>query len=886
MSKLKSKIYSMSIRSKFVLLNSLISILIVIVLSIILPSKIERSVLNGSIEKAKSITAITSSSLKPSLYFGDKEDGRSVLNNARQSKDIVYIVVENNKGSIFVSYNLEEAIHLGYSIPGQFRYSHELRLLFVKQQIKENEKILGTIYLGFSLESVHNEIENVQTRILLISGIVFLIGFISLYSISTFLMNPLTRMIKTIEKISAGDRNLRADIVIQKEVAQLGRAFNRMLDNLNDAYLKIQIANEDLEKRILERTKELSKSNATLRNEIIERKKAESITEVLFKIAKVQNSAQKLDELFDVIHLSIGSVLYNKNFYIALYDKETDAITFPFFLDEFDLAEPIFHASESVSLTAEVIFQGKSLLFNSEQLKVKREKDQQKVIGTFAKVWMGIPLKIKEKTIGAMVLQSYENENQFTADDIEIAESFAEQIAIAINNKETEERINLLASAVENTNEAVSITDNENNLLYVNKAFYNLYCFSPSELIGKNIDIIRTSKFSKEDYRQIASSTIEGGWHGELMNRRKDGSEFPIYLSTSPVLDENGNSIALIGVATDITELKNAREKIQESERNFKYLFEYNPLPMHVFDISTLEFIEVNDAMVKHYGYTKEEFSKMGLSDILIDETTMEDLAPMQNTNVGNNYRGIRKHRLKSGEVIDVEINANALNYFGRVAILGVAIDISDKLKAERSIKASLKEKDTLLQEIHHRVKNNMQIISSLLNLQAIDIKEKEYLDLFNESQDRVKSMAMIHELLYVSNDLSKIDFYDYLKRLTSSLIRSYSSKKKIDIKIEAKNIYLSMDTAIPCGLVINELVTNALKYAFRESDSGIISIIIEQKDKLLIIVEDNGIGLPEGFNLTDSKKLGLRLVKLLVNQLKGEVNYFRNDKTKFIITI
>ena len=250
MLKFNFKISSMSIRTKLVLLNSLTSILIVAVLLLILPKRIEKSVISGTIDKAKSITAITSSSIKPDLDFGDKEDGLLVLNNARQSKDIIYIIVENNKQSVFVSYNLEEAIRLGYSNAEQFSYSSKLGVLYIKQQIVENGKNLGTIYLGLSLGSVSKEIESVKTRIILVSIMVFLIGVVSLYFISTFLMNPLTKMIKTIEKISEGNRSLRAEIVKQREVAQLANAFNQMLDNLDEAYIKLQNANEELEKRI------------------------------------------------------------------------------------------------------------------------------------------------------------------------------------------------------------------------------------------------------------------------------------------------------------------------------------------------------------------------------------------------------------------------------------------------------------------------------------------------------------------------------------------------------------------------------------------------------------------------------------------------------------
>jgi two-component sensor histidine kinase len=208
--------------------------------------------------------------------------------------------------------------------------------------------------------------------------------------------------------------------------------------------------------------------------------------------------------------------------------------------------------------------------------------------------------------------------------------------------------------------------------------------------------------------------------------------------------------------------------------------------------------------------------------------------------------------------------------------------------QAEDQIKASLKEKEVLLREIHHRVKNNMQIISSLLSLQSAQIRDKKDVEFLKDSQNRIKSMSLIHEKLYISKDLAHINFNDYIKDLTKDILQSYKTiAGKVTLKIEAVGIWLGVDTAIPCGLIVNELVTNALKYAFPEGREGQIKIALKRpgEDEFELIVSDNGIGMPEGLDVENTESLGLRLVTTLSeNQLQGKIKINRTEGTAFQI--
>lgn len=221
-------------------------------------------------------------------------------------------------------------------------------------------------------------------------------------------------------------------------------------------------------------------------------------------------------------------------------------------------------------------------------------------------------------------------------------------------------------------------------------------------------------------------------------------------------------------------------------------------------------------------------------------------------------------------------------------AVANVLSSAQARQQAEQQIQASLKEKEVMLKEIHHRVKNNLQVICSLLGLQSRSINDKLTSDIFKESQNRVRSMALIHEKLYRSKDMTKIDFAQYIRELATNLFRSYGIKTNdINLKIDVNNnIFLDVDTAIPCGLIINELVSNSLKYAFSEGEKGEIAIICYpiEEHNLVLIVRDNGVGLPADLDIKNTNSLGLKLVNGLVTQLKGNINLNSSSGTEFKI--
>lgn len=244
-------------------------------------------------------------------------------------------------------------------------------------------------------------------------------------------------------------------------------------------------------------------------------------------------------------------------------------------------------------------------------------------------------------------------------------------------------------------------------------------------------------------------------------------------------------------------------------------------------------------------------------------------------------------------EILKVLVSLANLKYDKKVKIsnkksqfdalaLGINM-LGEELKAST---ISLQEKEVLLKELHHRVKNNLQVISSILNLQSSFIKDENVLNIFRESQNRIKSMAFIHESLYQTKDFSNINFSEYVVSLSQNLIHSYANfEKEIELKLDVQNVFLNLDLAIPCGLIINEIVSNALKYAFVGLKEGVIDIkMCVKDDDLKLIIGDNGIGLPEKIDYRNTESLGLQLVVALVEQLNGSVQINSNQGTVYTI--
>jgi PAS domain S-box-containing protein len=216
---------------------------------------------------------------------------------------------------------------------------------------------------------------------------------------------------------------------------------------------------------------------------------------------------------------------------------------------------------------------------------------------------------------------------------------------------------------------------------------------------------------------------------------------------------------------------------------------------------------------------------------------------------------------------------------------ISVVEDISRRKQAEEALKESLSEKETLLKEIHHRVKNNMQLISSMLQLQAGYIKDAEALAVFRESQNRIRSMALIHEKLYQASSLSRIDFAEYVNSLVSILIRSYAPKgQTVNVAVKIESVFLNLDMAIPFGLILNEVISNSLKHAFPDNRRGLIQVELHPTadNAFELTVRDDGVGFSPGFAWETCSSLGVRLIRILTEQIEGHLDVHSNTGVEY----
>jgi PAS domain S-box-containing protein len=457
--------------------------------------------------------------------------------------------------------------------------------------------------------------------------------------------------------------------------------------------------------------------------------------------------------------------------------------------------------------------------------------------------------------------------------------------------KESEENLRI---SLENAPDGVYLCDLNGIFLYGNIKAEEIIGYKKEELIGNNffnLNILPVKYLSKIGELLKLNATGKPTGPDELELIRKDKSQVWVEISTATI-KQKGNDI-IIGFVRDISERKIAEEALRKSEEKYRLIVDNTRDIIFMLNVAG-EFIYVSPSVKNALGYNQSDLIGHPFQSIMQEEDI-----PNVITAVGRNVRdgytfpnGIEfRFRNTSGQSRWYNGVGNAVaDVDGKfLTFLGVARDVTERKKAEEQIRASLLEKETLLKEVHHRVKNNMQVISSLLRLQEGTVKDKALAMLLRDSQNRIQSMALVYNKLYQSENLANINMNDYINELTAGLVKSYASNPdRIAVSTVSTGVYLTVDIAIPCGLVINELVTNSLKYAFPENKTGQISVSLkEDADNMLVLtVSDNGVGIPNGISLLNNSTLGLKLVGNLVqNQLGGKIELERSHGTTFKIT-
>ncbi len=440
---------------------------------------------------------------------------------------------------------------------------------------------------------------------------------------------------------------------------------------------------------------------------------------------------------------------------------------------------------------------------------------------------------------------------------------------------------------VENIPNLVMVYDHDRKIRYVNPEATTTLGYSAKEMVGTDI----ITYVNPPQHEKIATATEElfssnRGKSLEIDLITKAGQHLTVFSKDAPVHFKNQPAVLIL--CADITDRKRAEEALRASETRYRRLFETAQDGILILDAETGQIVEVNPFLIAFLGFSREQFLgkkiwEIGLfKDIVANKDNFEELQRKESIRYEN-----LPLETADGRNIAVEFVSNVYMVKDKKVIQCNIRDITERRRMSEQIKISLAEKETLLREIHHRVKNNLQIVSSMLNMQIRKIDDPNTIEILRDSQNRVMSMALVHEHLYRGKDFAHIDLKNYINALGKGLFQTYAAENSgVRFDLFIQDIYVDINAAIPLGLISNELITNSLKYAFKAKKDGKLTITAtEDPHCLTFSVADNGVGIPEGITLENQASLGLRLVHTLTGQLHGTVTIDRTEGTKFVFT-
>lgn len=441
----------------------------------------------------------------------------------------------------------------------------------------------------------------------------------------------------------------------------------------------------------------------------------------------------------------------------------------------------------------------------------------------------------------------------------------------------------------ENANDGIFIIKND-KFVDCNEQVLNIFGLSSrDQILGKTpVDFSPERQPDGQLSSQKASQKIKKAFNGEPQifewrHTTLEGNPVDVEVSLNRLQLVEGTFVQAI--VRDLTEQKKAQEKLRKSEELFRKLFLKAPGAMVMIDPEN-RVQKVNKSFEELFGYAEEELLGQDIDTIIVGDEKDQIVPRMPDKGFQEDkfFTDIIRYT-KEGEQLNMLLGAIPVYLDGEaIAGFGIYVDITEQKKYEEQLQQSLEEKQVLLEEIHHRVKNNLAIISGMLQLQAFEAENEQVRNALNNGQLRIQSIGIVHELLYQSENFINISFEDYINKLIKTIRKTLSfDHQHIEVAVDTGDVLLDINQAIPSAILINELVTNAYKHAFDEMQSGIIEIKLrESEGTITIIIRDNGKGLPEGFSVEEHTSIGINLIDTLTKQLEGDLSYKSERGTEF----
>jgi PAS domain S-box-containing protein len=448
-----------------------------------------------------------------------------------------------------------------------------------------------------------------------------------------------------------------------------------------------------------------------------------------------------------------------------------------------------------------------------------------------------------------------------------------------------------LGTVMQSSDDAIVGLTPEGMIVSWNEGAERIYGYGAEEITGQSVGALLPTDRRRE-FRQILRRVRREGRlrNFETVLVKKHGKKIDVSLTISTVKDEAGKAIGILSIARDVTKRKRMEAELRESEARFRMLADTAPVMVWMSaPESGCTFF--NKRWLEFCGRTMQ----VELGDGWLSGVHPNDQARCKETYrvaMQNRQPFTMEYRLRRKDGVYrwvVDTGVPRVDEDGvLVGYIGSCIDLTERKEMEDELRKTVKEKESLLREVHHRVKNNLQVISSLLNLQAASIKDPQIVQLFRECQVRISSIALLHETLHRSSDLSRIKMGEYFHTLTRHLFRSYGvDPQAIRLDVQVDDIELDIDTGVTCGLIVDELVSNCLKHAFGRGVKGHIGIELHrnQDGSYMLKIADDGAGIPRDGVLSNPDSLGLDLVTLLVEKLEGSTKVESGKGTDWTIT-